>query len=74
MLSQYSVWLRTRRWGGGRGLDTRQMQKDFSSSLCGQTSSEARPMGTGGPFPGSKPRPRRDADRSPQSSAEVKNK
>jgi hypothetical protein len=61
---------------GGRGLDPRQRQKDFSSSLCGHTSSEARPMGTVGPFPGSKPRPwpRRDADRSPQSSAEVKNK
>jgi hypothetical protein len=31
------------------------------------------PMGTGGPFPGSKARPGRDADHSPPSSAEVKN-
>jgi hypothetical protein len=31
-------------------------------------------MGTGGPFPGGKARPGRDADHSPPSSAEVKNK
>jgi hypothetical protein len=30
-------------------------------------------MGTGGPFPGGKARPGRDADHSPLSSAEVKN-
>jgi hypothetical protein len=30
-------------------------------------------MGTGGPFPGGKARPRRDADHSPPSSAEVVN-
>jgi hypothetical protein len=30
-------------------------------------------MGTGGPFPGGKVRPGRDADHSPPSSAEVKN-
>jgi hypothetical protein len=35
--------------------------KDFSSSLCIQTSSE------------SKPRPARDADNSPSSTAEIKN-
>jgi hypothetical protein len=29
-------------------------------------------MGTGGPFPGGKARPGRDADNSPPSSAEVK--
>jgi hypothetical protein len=29
-------------------------------------------MGTGGPFPGGKARPKRDADHSPPSSAEVK--
>jgi hypothetical protein len=50
--------------------------KDFSSSLCVQTRSGAHPascpMGTGGPFPGGKARPGRDADPSP-SSAEVKN-
>jgi hypothetical protein len=51
--------------------------EDFSSSLCVQTGSGAhpapRPMGTGGPFPGGKTRPWRDADHSPPSSAEVKN-
>jgi hypothetical protein len=51
--------------------------KDFSSILCVQTSSGAHPascpMGTGGPFPGGKARPEREADHSPQSSAEVVN-
>jgi hypothetical protein len=51
--------------------------RDFSSILCVQTGSEAHPasctMGTGGPFPGGKSRPGRDADHSPQSSAEVVN-
>jgi hypothetical protein len=50
--------------------------EDFSSSLCVQTGSEANqascPVGTGGPFPGGKARPGRDADHSPPSSAEVK--
>jgi hypothetical protein len=49
--------------------------KGFSSSLYVQTGSGAHPasctMGTGGPFPGAKVRPRRDADHSPPSSAEV---
>jgi hypothetical protein len=31
------------------------------------------PMGTGGPFPGGKARPGRDADHSPPSGAKVKN-
>jgi hypothetical protein len=43
--------------------------KDFSSSLCVQTGSGAHrascTMGTGGPFPGGKARPGRDADHSP---------
>jgi hypothetical protein len=51
--------------------------KDFSSILCVQTSSEAHPvsctMGTGGPFPGGKARPGREADHSPRSSAQVLN-
>jgi hypothetical protein len=51
--------------------------KDFSSSLCVQTDSGAHPasctMGTGGPLPGGKVRPGRDADYSPPSSAEVVN-
>jgi hypothetical protein len=51
--------------------------EDFSSNLCVQTGSGAHPasctMGTGGTFPGAKARPRRDADHSPLSSAEVVN-
>jgi hypothetical protein len=43
----------------------RQRKEDFSSNLCVQTGSGAHPasctMGTGGPFPGCKVRPRRDA-------------
>jgi hypothetical protein len=65
------------------GLDDRAIEvqspvgtKDFSSILCVQTGSGAHPascaMGTGGPFPGGKARPGRDADHSPLSSAEVK--
>jgi hypothetical protein len=66
------------------GLDDRAIgvrspagAKDFSSSLCVQTSSGAHPasctMGTGGPFSGGKARTGRDADHSPPSSAEVVN-
>jgi hypothetical protein len=51
--------------------------KDFSSSLCVQSGSGAHPasctMGTGGPFPGGKARPGREADRSPPYSTEVVN-
>jgi hypothetical protein len=58
-------------------FDLRQRRKDFSSSLCVLTGSGAHPafctMGTGGPFPGAKARPGRDADHSPPSSAEVEN-
>jgi hypothetical protein len=67
------------------GLDDRAIgvrslaeAKDFSSSLCVQTSSEAHPascpMGTGGPFPGGREQPGRDAHHLPPSSAEVKTK
>jgi hypothetical protein len=66
------------------GLDNRAIgvrslagAKDFSSRLCAQTGSEAHPasytMGTGGPFPGGKARPGRDADHSPPSSVVVVN-
>jgi hypothetical protein len=66
------------------GLDDRAIgvrfparAKDFSSNLFVHTGSGAHPasctMGTGGPFPGGKARPGRDADHSPQSSAEVVN-
>jgi hypothetical protein len=51
--------------------------EDFSSSLCVQTGSRAHPapcpLGTGNPFPVGKARPRRDADHSPPSRAEVEN-
>jgi hypothetical protein len=50
---------------------------DFFSNLCVQTGSEANPdsctMGTGGPLPGGKAQPVRDADHSTSSSAEVEN-
>jgi hypothetical protein len=66
------------------GLDDREIEvrspvgaKDFSSSLCVQTCSGVHPtsctMGTGGPFPGGKARPGRDADHSLLSNAEVEN-
>jgi hypothetical protein len=66
------------------GLDDREIgvrspawKKDFSSTLCVQPGSGAHPasctIGTGGPFPGGKARPGRDADHSPPSSAEVEN-
>jgi hypothetical protein len=68
----------------GYGLDDRTIEvrspaeaKNFSSILCVQTGSGAHPAscrkGTGSPFPGDKARPRRDADHSPPSSAEVVN-
>jgi hypothetical protein len=65
-------------WTSGRSkFDPRQRQKDFSSSLCVQTGSGAHPvsctMDTGGPFPGVKERPGRDADHSPPFSAVVEN-
>jgi hypothetical protein len=60
---------------GRPGFDPRQGQRMFSS-LCVQTGSEAHPasypMGTGGPIPGGKAWPGRDADHSPPSSVEVK--
>jgi hypothetical protein len=64
------------------GLDDRAIgvrspagAKDLSYSLFVQTVSGAHPasctVGTGGPFPGGKARPGRDADHSPPSSTEV---
>jgi hypothetical protein len=64
------------------GLDERAIEirspagaKEFSPNLCVQTGSGAHPasctMGTGGPLPGGKARPGRDANHSPPSSAEV---
>jgi hypothetical protein len=58
-------------------FDPRQRRKDFSSTLCVQTGSGTHPasctMCTGGPLPGAKARPGRDADHSHLSSAEIKN-
>jgi hypothetical protein len=49
-------------------FDSRHRRKDFSSNLYVHTGSGAHPasctMGTGGPFPGGKVRPVRDADHS----------
>jgi hypothetical protein len=66
------------------GLDDRAIEvrsageaKDSTCNLCVQSGSGVHPasctMGTGGPFPGGKARPGRDADHSPPSSAEVVN-
>jgi hypothetical protein len=74
-LSQYSVWLRAGRPGDRGSIPGRA--KDFFSNVCVQTGSGAHPasctMATGGPFPGVKARPGRDADNSPSCSAEVVN-
>jgi hypothetical protein len=57
------------------GVRSQAGAKDFSCSLCVQTSPGAHPasctMGTEGPFPWAKARPGRDADHSPPSNAEV---
>jgi hypothetical protein len=66
------------------GLDDRAIgvrspagAKNFSSNLRVQTGSGVHPascpMGTGGPFPGGKARPGRDAGHSSTSTAEVVN-
>jgi hypothetical protein len=62
-----------------RAIDIRSPAgaKDFSSNFFVKTGSGAHPASctkvTGGPFPGVKVRPGRDADHSPPSSAEVEN-
>jgi hypothetical protein len=63
-------------WMTGRlRFDPWQRRKDFSCSLCVQTSSGAHPasctMGTGGPIPGAKAWSGHDTDHSPPSSAKV---
>jgi hypothetical protein len=63
-----SVWCLATDWT--TGVRSSAEARDFSSSLCAQTSSEAScPMVTGGPFPGGpfpggKARPGRDSDHS----------
>jgi hypothetical protein len=51
------------------GVRSSAEAEDFSSSLCVQTGCGAQPasyqMSAGGPFPGGKERPGRDADHSP---------
>jgi hypothetical protein len=70
--SASSVWLQT----GQPGFDPRQRQSIFT--LASVSKPPLRPIQPPiqwirGPLPGDKVRPRRDADHSPQSSAEVKN-
>jgi hypothetical protein len=59
------------------GVQSPARAKDSSSILCVQTGCRAHPascpMGTAGPFPGGKARPRRDADHSPPSTSKVVN-
>jgi hypothetical protein len=63
---------------GDRGSIPGGGKEESSSSLCVQTGSGSHsascPVGTGGPFPGGKARPGRDADHSHPSSALVVNK
>jgi hypothetical protein len=63
-------------WTIGRlRFDPRQGQRIFllaPASTGSGAHPASYPMGTGSPFPGSKAQPRRDADHSPPSSAEVK--
>jgi hypothetical protein len=60
-----------------QAIEVRSPAENFSYGLCVQTGSGAHPascpMGTGGPYPGGKARPGRDADHTPPSSAEVEN-
>jgi hypothetical protein len=57
------------------GVRSQSGAQDFPYSLFVQTGSGAHPasctMGIGGPFPGGKARPGRDADHSPPPSTEV---
>jgi hypothetical protein len=66
------------------GLDDREIEvqssaeaREFFSKLCVQTGSgthpASSPMGTGGPFPGGKAQPGRNADHSHPSTADVVN-
>jgi hypothetical protein len=64
-----AVQCMTTGWTTGRsGFDPRQGQTIFP-----QAHPASCTMRTGGPFPGGKARPGRDADHSPPSSAEVGN-
>jgi hypothetical protein len=73
--SQYSVWLRSGR-PGDRGSIPGRGKRIFPLN-CIHTGSGTHPascpMSTGGPFPGGKARPGRDADHSLPSSSEVVN-
>jgi hypothetical protein len=75
LLFLWPNWLRAGR--PGDRVRSPAGAKDFSSSLCVQTGSEAHSasctMGTEGPFPGGKARLGLDADHSPPSSAKVVN-
>jgi hypothetical protein len=75
-LSQYSVWLRAGRSGDQGSIPDRGERifplASVSRPALGPT--QPRTMGTGGPFPGGKAWPGRDADQSPPSSVVVENK
>jgi hypothetical protein len=77
LVAQLAWCLATGTTTGRSKFDPQQRRKDFSSSLCIQTCSEAHPASctvrTGGPLPGAKALPGRDADHSLSSSAEVEN-
>jgi hypothetical protein len=67
--SSFSIVSDYRLDNGATGVRSPTETKNFSSSLCIQTNSEAHPasypMGTGYPLPGCKTRPGRDADHAP---------
>jgi hypothetical protein len=74
--STRSAWLRARR-PGDRGSIPGRGERIFPLTSVPRPALGSNPasgtMGTGGPFPGAKARPGRDADHSPTSSAEVDN-
>jgi hypothetical protein len=62
----FITFMRRENFRSYKGVRSPTEAEDFSSSPCAQTGSAAHPasctMGTGGPFPGGKARPGRDAD------------
>jgi hypothetical protein len=75
-LNSFNIIYITFRTTGRSRFDPRR-RENVSSRLCVRTVSGAHPTScpvvNGGPFPGGKVWPRRDADHSAASSAEVKN-
>jgi hypothetical protein len=63
-------------WAGRLRFDPRQRRKDFPLTSVSRPALRPHPASctmVGGPFPGGKTRPERDADHSPPCSAEVEN-